>query len=198
MTVEDILQTVLPRLAGSTPTCSIFDAVRGVQNIIVNLLLRKRSDLLEQALELNYTSADTSVTLPDGYHSMSQRPVAGDQFLAPLHFPATGELLVPAVPRYYHVIGRALSIFPPPLADTALSIRAFVKPTIPTALDDVLPFQGAFDEAFVFGTQALMQQGSAVFTDRSFVITLESQVNEVLLAKNLSDEQMLADSINFP
>lgn len=199
MTVDDILQSVLPRLAGTKPTCSIFDAIRGVQSIIVNLLLRRRSDLMVQPVDVDYASTDSSATLPDGFSSMAERPaVVGGNLLSPLQGPAYGDLLTAGDPLYYDVIGTAFTLYPPPAADVSVKIKAFVRPVAPAQLDAVIPFQGVFDEVYAYGAHAVMVNGPAVIGDRAFAVLIESQVNEVLTARDLADEQMLADSINFP
>ena len=201
MTVDDVLQSVLQRMAGTkaAPGCTIIDAIRGVQAIIVNLLLLKRSDLIEQPLEIPFEATDSAVTLPGGYASMSQRPaVVGGNLLSPLNGPAYGDLLIAGEPRFYDVIGSSLSLFPPPAAELVVSMRAFVRPAVPALMGDDLPFQGAFDEVYAYGAHAVLLEGPAVLSDRAFAMLIESQVNGVLQAKSLSDEQMMADAINFP
>lgn len=200
MTVEDIFQSVLVRMAGKTaaPGCTIFDAVRGVQSIIVNLLLLKRSDLMVQMLEVTFMSGETYVSLPAGYASMAQRPyLVGKGVLSPLNGPATSELTVPGDPRYYDVIGRNLALFPPPADEAVVNLQAFVRPLAPEAMDDDIPFQGAFDEAYAYGALQIMLEGPGVLSDRGFVAMIETQVNGVLQAKAMADEQLMADAINF-
>lgn len=198
MTVQDVLQRLLPRANTIKPGCSIFDAVRSVHSIILNRLILHRSDLLQEWVSLNFDPEGLPADLPAGFTSFAERPrVVGGEILTPLNRHTSQELLTPAAPRYYDVIGRKISLFPPPIGTVTMQAKIFSRPAEPADLDDVLPFDGFFDEVYCEGAFSVMAAGLAAVSDRGFVATIESQVDAALSAKAMADEQMIADAINF-
>lgn len=198
MTVQDLFNQMLPRLAGPA-VCSIFDAVRSVQEIVANRLLLRRSELLasDYDAKVTFPQGAGKRPLPEDFREFSGRPyLAGGKPLEPLAGRSTETLQGQGTPKYYAVAGQTLSIWPKPEAATVVWVPYFVRPEAPTALSDEIPFAGAFDGVFAEGCAAVLTQGLSAVANPAFVAVIQSQVDAVLDAKDLVSEQLLADSIN--
>lgn len=198
MTVQEMFDQMLTRLPGPA-LCSIFEAVREVQGIIVNRLLLKRSELLRKDpdAQLAYAIDAQSAALPADYYALEGRPfIAGTAAMTPLAGRDTVNMQSSGSPKYYEVVGRNLKIHPP--TDTAVTVQVpyFYKPATLTSLAEDLPFYGEFDSVFVEGCADVLSRGLSVVADRGFVGVIQSQVDAVLDAKNILTEQHMADAIN--
>lgn len=200
MTVQDLMDQVLPRLSGSTPAMGLFDAVRAVQQIIVGRLLMRQSDLVKETLLLDFIGGGSTITLPAEYFAADGLPsVTGKGPVFPLERgmdTTRAVLTLPGDPRYYEVKGRTLTFYPPAAADGEMKFPAFVRPAVPTEMEDDLPFWGAFDHVFAEGVYAVLTAGAAALADAGVAAVIQSQVDQVLAAKDVADEQSLADAIN--
>lgn len=198
MTVEDLFDMLVPRLAGP-PQCTILQAVTAVHQIIVNRLLLKRSDLTKDTVQLPVATA--TVTLPDDYFAPDGLPqISGEGNLFPLPAGADTSLAVfstPGVPRWQEVKGRTMTVWPPPDVEYTVNVPAFVRPAVPATLDAALPFWGTFDNVYLEGTLAVLQEGISAVADQAFSLLISSQVDQVLVAKDMADEQAEADAINY-
>ncbi len=200
MIVEDVLDNVIPRLGEGRPQCSILEAVASVHGIIVNRLLLKRSDLVKETIPVDVAKDATSISVPDNYFAPDGLPtVTGQGKVFPL--PADADLTLsvfstPGVPRWQRVKGRSMAIYPPADQDYTMLLPAFVRPAAPALMDDELPFWGTFDGVYAEGAFAVLKEGLAVVADQAFVAIVTSQVDQVLTAKAMADEQAVADAIN--
>lgn len=198
MTIEELMDSTISRVPA--PTCTIFEAVAGVLNIVVNRLLLKRSDLVQDDLLLYFSTGDSSVPLPREFFSVSDLPrLSGGGSLLPVD-PASKTLTslqTPGTPKYYEQKNKTLYLYPPTNSDGSVIVPAYARPHAPDDLADDLPFYGAFDNVFTEGVVAVLSGGIGTIGDRSFAVVIESQVDLVLAAKSMSDEQALADSINY-
>lgn len=198
MTIQQLFESLLPRLPGPA-LCSIFEAVREVQGIIVNRLLLRRSEMLQKDPDaaLDYAIDAKSASLPADFYSLMHRPfILGETPLSPLGGGNTASLQTAGTPRFFAVIGRTLKIYPPTAEAVTVQVPYFYKPPILTLLSDELPFWGEFDSVFVEGCAGVLVRGMTVVADRGFVGVIQSQVDAVLEAKDLLAEQQMADAIN--
>jgi hypothetical protein len=198
MTVQELFESLLTRLPGPA-LCSIFEAVREVQGIIVNRLLLRRSEMLQADPDaaLDYAIGISSAPLPADYYALTGRPfVVGQTPLTPLDRGNTANLQVPGTPRFYEVVGRSLKIYPAPDAPLAVQVPYFYRPAILADIAAELPFYGEFDSVFVEGCAGVLSRGLTVVAERGFVGVIQSQVDAVLEAKDLLAEQQMADAIN--
>ena len=197
MTVIDLMDIVTPRLTGPT-ACTLFEALREVQAIIANRLLMQRSDMLREELSCSYLAGVSSAALDSDFLATSERPyVVGKTPLNPLNRLDKSGLQTAGEPKYYDIVGKTLWIYPPPDANTTVKVPAFVRPNQLTALTDTLPFFGDLDSVFVEGCVAVLTHGLKVVGDSGFVATIQNLVDQMLLAKNTADEQVMADAINY-
>jgi hypothetical protein len=198
MTVQQILDLALGRLKGPA-TCGIFDAVREVQGIIVNRLFLRRSDWLraEEDVVLTFAAGDNVQRLAFDFIALAGRPyVAGVRALLPLGGMDPSRFTAPGAPLFFEQWGKTLKVYPTPDVTTAVAVPCYYRPPILTDLSDVLPFGGVFDGVFIEGVMGLLAQGLSVVADAAFVAMIQSQVDAVLDAKAISDEQLMADGIN--
>lgn len=198
MTVQDLLERTLTRLPGPA-LCSIFDAVGGVQDIIVNRMLLRRSDMLSKdpPAEITYAVGDDKSVLPADYVLLSGRPyLPGQTPLSPLAGRDTAGLQIAGDPRFFSVTGHNLCIYPPTDKAIVLMVPYFFKPPAPSSLADALPFNGEFDSVIIDGCVAVMSHGMAALSERGFVSIIQAQVDGRLDAREMLAEQLIADSIN--
>jgi len=197
MTVADLLDVVLGRMAGE-PQCSLLEAVGGVQSAIFRQLLAVRSDLIQDEIELEYSAGEYQALLPEEFYAVAERPnISGERTYLNL-LDRSGSVVLPdGPPRMYSQKGRKFLIYPTPLADVSIRLPAFVKPEIPTSLDDELPYDGTMDDVFAELCAAYMQTGRAAAADPAFVALLSQSVAAALGGVMLAKEQLEADSINF-
>lgn len=198
MIIQDLFDQLLGRLTGPA-LCSIFEAVREVQGIVANRLLLRRSDLLRKEADavLVYSIGEQIKALPADFGALVGRPfVVGSAPLSPLSGRNTSDMQTPGPPKFYEMPGRSLRIHP--VTDAAVSVQVpyFFKPPILADLADELPFSGEFDSVFVEGCAAVLTKGLSAVADRVFVSVVQSQVDGVLDARALIDEQLEADAIN--
>ena len=198
MKISELFPIVMTRLSGPA-LCSLFEAVREVQGIIVNRLLAKQSPLLVKGVdyELEFLAGDTGQALPRDFLAFSGRPyVAGETPLAPLGSASSSRMNVAGTPTAYDLAGRTLRVYPPPAATTTVLVPYFYRPPILALMSDELPFWGEFDAVFIEGCAGVLSRGLAVVADRSFVALIQSQIDTVLQDKELTAEQNLADALN--
>jgi hypothetical protein len=198
MLISEIFPIVVARLSGPS-LCSLFEAVREVQGIIVNRLLAQQSPLLVKGVdyELEFLAGDTGLGLPSDFLAFAGRPyVAGETPLAPLGSASASKMNVPGKPTCYDLAGRTLRIYPPPNATTTVLVPYFYRPPILSTMEGELPFWGEFDAVFIEGCAGVMVAGLAAVADRAFVAMIQSQVDAVLANKELTAEQNLADALN--
>lgn len=197
MTLIELMDKVVPRLVGS-PSCTLFEAVREVQAIISNRLLMARSEMLREELTIDFMLGDSSVELDQEFQSVSERPyVDGKSPLSPLNRVEKHTLQTPGSPRYYDIVGKTLWLYPPPDENMTVRIPAFIRPMTPTDLADTLPFFGDLDSVFVEGCVGLLSLGLGAVADPNFVALIQNQVDQLLMSRNMANEQALADSINY-
>jgi len=196
MTVNDVFNQAILKV--QEPTCSIFEAVAAVQNVIVSHLLFKRSDLLlgESPVRLTFAAEQGRKILPDEVLDIAGRPVLESgrrlKVLAGREEPVTE----PGAPVYYRLLGKQLRIYPLPDAETKVQVPVYVRPDLPEEMDDELPFYGMFDHVFTDACVAVLRVGTAAVADKVFATMIQSQVDGLLTARELSAEQLAADSIN--
>ena len=198
MKISELFPIVMTRLSGPA-LCSLFEAVREVQGIIVNRRLAKQSPLLVKGIdaELEYLAGDTGMALPRDFLAFAGRPyVEGETPLAPLGSASASRMTAVGKPTCYDLAGRTLRIHPPPAETTTVLVPYFYRPAILSTMEDELPFWGEFDAVFIEGCAGVLSSGLAVVADRAFVSLIQSQVDTVLADKELTAEQNLADALN--
>lgn len=197
MTVFEVFSRAVPKVSGPA-LCTIFEAIGAVQDVIVSRLLVKRSELLVSDYDatLTYAAGKKEKMLPEEFLGFVDRPYLADATrLNPLRGQGlagteTGE------PQFYKTKGHLLTIYPTPTEETVVYAPFYARPETPTEMDDELPFWGMFDSAFVDAVVPVLSLGVTAAGEAGFRATIESQVDLVLQAKDMSDEQLLADSIN--
>jgi hypothetical protein len=198
VTVQELFDIMLPRLSGPAK-CTIFEAVREVQGIIVNRLLLRRPQMLKKTydFEVSFEPGESETPLPSDFRTMDGRPyVAGDGALEPLGRISPARLSTAGKIQYFEQPGRLLRVYPPPQEATTVRVPYIAAPPVLTKLEDALPFRGEFDSVFVEGAAAMASAGLSAVADRGFVATIQSHVDMAIEARNLHDEQQMADDIN--
>ncbi len=196
MTVEEIFSRIIGRV--QHPSCSIIEAAQVMQEIVVNLLFVRRSDVLmaEAPVRLRFLAGQQHKILPEEVIGVAGRPVLASglrlRLLAGREDPVTD----PGEPTHYRVLGRQLRIYPQPVADVDVTIPVYERPERLQELTDELPFYGLFDAVFADGCVTVLQVGSAAMADKAFVGMLGSQIDAVLQAREMGAEQLMADTIN--
>lgn len=197
MTVFEVLSRVMPKGSGPA-SCTIFEAVATVQDIIVTHLFLRRSDLLlsERDAMLTFKPGAGRKPLPEEFLGLADRPyLASGKKLAPLD--GTG---LPGVdtgpPRRYRLMGTVLLVYPAPVDETVVGVPYYARPESPESLDDELPFWGMFDSVFVDSCVSVLKSGVMAAGERSFVAAIQSQVDMLISAQELNNEQLMANSIN--
>lgn len=198
MTVQDVLDAALSKLSGPA-LCSIFDALNDVQTIVANRLFARQSGLLKayEPYEAEFDAGEAMCVLSTNFKALDGRPyIQGVGHLEPLGQTNKATLPTDGRARYYDTAGRALRLYPTPGEAVVVMVPYFFRHAAFSKLEDELPFYGEFDMVLVDGAVAVMQKGRGVLTDRAFLSEIQSQVDQVLHAKDLLDEQQLADTIN--
>lgn len=183
MTVAELLQVVMPRLSSAPQSIAFIDAVQTLQDMIARRLWTRRSDLLKTA----WTSAEIAagaetVMLPSGFLGLVEQPYIDGQtaILTPLpentrqYFTETG------TPRHYELVGRSMSLFPPPAEAIVLKGVYFGAPQAITDMSDELPFDGLFDSVFQDAIPHVASRGIFIGSDKAFAITVNNYVDSVL------------------
>ena len=197
MTVFEVMTRVMPKLSGQA-VCTIFEAIGAVQDVIVNHLLMRRSELLLSEVDATVTfkAGVKRKYLPDEFLGLAGRPTLPDGTkLTPLDgvgVPGTET----GQPLKYRVLGKILMVYPVPEEEVVISLPFYARPEAPTETDDELPFWGLFDSAFVDACVPVMSLGMAAVAEPGFAVTIQAQVDTLLKAQAMQDEQLLADSIN--
>lgn len=199
MTVFEVFNQVVPKVKGA-PLCTIFEAIHAVQNVIVSHLHIKRSTLLASDYDDKrvFSTGKKLSYLPDEFLGLSDRPYLDDDNktrLIPLKGTANPGTETGA-PRNFRIRGKLLEIYPVPTETTAVFVPFYARPPVPEEMDDVLPFWSMFDAVFVDSVVPVLSLGIAASGEMTFRTAIETQVDALLLAQELSDEQQLADSIN--
>lgn len=197
MTLQELLDIIEPSMPGTEATCSFVEAVRLTHTAIINRLVQLRSDALVQEITADIVTGDDIAYLPDEFISLSRRPqIVGGSFLNALTSNDTSGLEVAAIPRYFRAIGKLLQVFPPSNADITLKLLARIRPDAPAAMNDVVPFNGDFDQIYVDGVIAILSGGLVAMNAKTYIAALQMQVDQLLSGDVGDNEQVLADSIN--
>jgi len=196
MTINDVFNRVVLKV--KEPTCTIFEAVTAVQDVIVSHLYFKRSEHLvaEDPLELTFKASQGRKFLPDECIDIAGRPALADGTKLKLLKGKEDPVLDDDTPQYYRTMGKQLKVFPAPAEDTVITVPVYERPDAPTDLDEDLPFYGMFDSVFVDACSSVLQLGVAAVREAGFATVIQSQVDGVLTSQQLNEEQLMADSIN--
>lgn len=197
LTVADVFHRTVSRLQGPA-LCTIIEAVQAVQEMIVGRLLLRRSEILiaERDVKISMEAGLPRRVLPAGFLALSARPYLADGYrLAPL---AGREQVRQAEghPRCYRVVGRQLEVWPIPVEAIDIYVPHYARPQTIESMDDELPFHGLFDSVFIDGCVAVMSMGLVPQGNNQVAAMVQQGVDALLVSKELSAEQLLADSIN--
>jgi hypothetical protein len=198
MKVSDLFNTVLQNLRGVKPTCSIADAVRLTHVAIVDRLVKLRSDILLEEVQIDIYANDDIITLPTGFITLFQRPqiVGRGEKLAVVGDIDTSQLQDPGTPRYYRIVGNNLIVYPPADADISIKLLVALRPETPVAMTDDLPFGGNIDQIYIDGVMAVLSGGYINLTAKSYVPLINTLLDQLLSGIALINEQTLAETIN--
>lgn len=203
MTVDELFGQVLPRL-NDKPQCSIIDAVRRANTIICNRLAVKRSTLLRENATATIAAGDESFPIRAAggrvFLSVAGEPYYTDAGKRKYIKPFDAALAIPdtaAAPRYYERVGRRINVYPTADAEYTITIPVNAVPVAPAEMTEDIPFDGLFDDAYLEAVYGVMLNGTSAVADRAFVAGIETQVDMVMAAQEMADEQALVDSLNY-
>ena len=197
MKLIDLLSVAGSVMAGSEPPCSLVEAVKLVHTAIVNRLVQVRSDALVEELLVDVPANDNAGYLPDEFLSLASRPqIVGGAFISQLPSSDTSTLEIAGTPKYYQVIGKALLLYPPTDKALTLKLLARLRPASPSAMQDVFPFNGEFDQIYTDGVVAILTGGLPGMIAKQYLPVVQSQVDQLLSGAAGDSEQAMADSIN--
>lgn len=187
MTVAELLDTVLPKLASRPQESTFLGAVQTVQEVITRRLWMVKSELLEGDFSLAVAAGGNSAaldadTLGLKLHLHPWIVYDGQRFeLRPL--PAglkdSASLEAESRPEYYRLRGNDISLYPTTDADLTLKGEAYLKPAAITALSDVLPWFGFFDQVFIDAVAKFGAGGLMLTVTSEMTLFLYQQVDQV-------------------
>lgn len=189
MTVTELLQQVMPRLASkpadATSMLTFVDAAQAVSDMITRRLWKRRSDLLKTAWTSANLDADTdvcSVSLPSGFLGFVEHPyISGySDYLLPLPENSRQIYTDKGHPVYYEITGTTLTLYPPPIIDVVLKGIYFASPTALTALSGTIPFGGLFDSVFRDAVIPVANKGIYLAADPVFEAAVNTHVDGIL------------------
>lgn len=185
MTVLELITGRLARrLGGTVPAMTGLEAVNEALRVIGLELVRRKSDLAQQEISLNFTRGAKSQTLPDGFMGLIDHPVLeGGAELKVLPDVGTGlELRESAgTPEYYSREGSVLWLWPAPASEAVVQARVKIVPVLEMA--DDLPWEGLFNNLVVESAARLSTDGYLVTVDPAFVTMIDRGVSSVLVPR---------------
>lgn len=184
MVLELITGKLARMLAGTAPVLTGLEAVNAAVNVIGLELVRRKSDLSQQEISLNYAAGVTVGTLPDGFMGFISHPRRDDG--AELHRlldSEKGRMLTAenGVPEYYEFTGSDLYLYPAP--DVATTIKATIKVVPGLKMTDSLPWRDLFNDLIAVAAVQLSQQGLALLAAPAFLAMIDKGVSAVLVPR---------------
>lgn len=151
MTVTDLLKRVAHRLSFDPPKQDLLTTVQVVINAIDDRLSLLNSNLLRQQYEDAITAGTDTVALPSRLLKIPYHPSIVDSEgrktqLLTLPEGKRYEFNQQGRPKYYEVVGQEVVLYPTPDEDVTLKYIAMTRNEV-SAMDDALPYNGAFDDA---------------------------------------------------
>jgi hypothetical protein len=193
MTAQELLNIVLPRLAGGggqEQYLNFLEAVRATADIITKRLWFLRSDLLETDFEALLAAGEAHVTLGADFLGLVENSQPWLDYadgtrrvLTPLPNGIKHTFTESGPPRYYELRGRVLTVFPTTSAATTVKGEQFSAPAAVTALTDNLPFSGIFDPLFVDAVTRIGKDGLALTVNPAFAALMYGQVDQLVHAR---------------
>lgn len=184
MTVQTLLNNILPRLKGGAAPTDIFQSVNLVTRVLFNRLWQRDSDLIKEPLELDISSE--CAYLPERF-----RGFRGDPYYLDGAEPVILAPLVSAQdragnneagdPEFYEILGPRIYLFPYPEEESVtLYGRYYREPAEVEELIDDLPFRGMFDHIYAEGVFKVQQFGLACSVEPAFSAIIHAQVDAIL------------------
>ena len=201
MTVQQLFDKILTRLGAAPPqTVSFLDAVNDVLEIVGNVLLDCRSDMLRRYGSVTYTTGVSTANLPVSFWGFIGLPYTSDvtdgtKELAPLVNAMEYDNATNGKPEQFELQQSngvdVLRVYPSPDASYTVKFAYNLRPSV-TAMTDSLPFGGLFDMAIA---DILIRVGNSggwgAITNETLVI--EDKIRSVL--RNRTPRRLKAPNI---
>jgi len=158
MTLNELLQMVLPRYGAEVPKGKFLDAANAVQDVIAQRLWLLSSDLLRSSISGTIAAAANTYVLPSGTLGLAEWPwvtnsaIAPGREIAPLPPALRQTFTADAHPRYFEQRALTLTVYPGCLVETTVTVEVFARPTAFADLTAAIPWDGMFDQVFVEAT----------------------------------------------
>lgn len=182
MTLQDVMQAVLPRLREAAGV-DIFQSANAALRNIGKRLAARRSDLVKGAFSLDFP-AGPSMDLPADVVGLAEDPYAviglTTIFLSPLRSQDRADLDKEGSPRCYELLGRQLCLLPYPAEPIVVKGMGYSLPERLTALDDVVPWSGVLDELVIEAVCRVASMGLAHAVDPVFQAFVSQELDRLL------------------
>lgn len=157
MTLDQLLQAILPKYGTEIPRGTFLDGVNAVQDVIAQHLWLSNADLLRTSYEDTLDAETAQLTLPSGtlglvdgeWPWLSNAELTPGRPLMPLPSWLRHTFTEMGQPRYFELRKLSLTVFPTPELESTVKLELFARPDALTALSDELAWDGMFDQVFV-------------------------------------------------
>lgn len=168
MTLNELLQAILPRFGAETPKGTFFDAANAVLDVVQQRLWLASSDFLKATVTTTLRAGYSKFSLPSGTLGLAEYPWITNTEITP------GRRVIPLPPdlrhtftdnnhpQYFEQRGLSLIFYPTALVDTTVKNEVYRRPDLFVSLDDEIPWDGMFDQVFVEATQRFNVAGGMI------------------------------------
>lgn len=168
MTLNELLEIVLPRYGVDAPAGKFLDAASAVQDVIANRLWLASSDLLRTLITGTVMAGKNKYSLPSGTLGLAEEPWATNAEIAPgrqlqqLDPSRRYSFSVNGHPEFFEQRGLQFIVYPTALINTTLKMEVFKRPDPFCDLDADLPWDGMFDQVFIEATPRFNMSGAMI------------------------------------
>jgi hypothetical protein len=182
MTVQDLLDQILPRIQGDTGGASIYDALNATITIINNRLWAKKSDLARKGFEVTMTLNVATVTMPADFLGLAEQPYVDgtSSTLSPLPTGSRASFTQTGTPAYFELEDKTLTLFPTPEKTGKVKGKYFYSQAAFDELTDVIPYGNVFNEIIKDTVLQVLNVGMAITADKNFQLSLIQSVDELI------------------